>query len=129
MPALTLLDRPSSLPIATTVSPTCTLSLSARVAVVRPGDALALTIARSSDGSAATIVAGTVVPSVNVTVIVPPFSAALMTWLFVRISAVGLRRTIPEPSSVCGGPRTVSDTTTGSTALTTSAMDFAPAMV
>ena len=121
MPALTLLDRPSSLPIATTESPTCTLSLLASVAVASPDTPVALTTARSSDVSEATIVAGAVLPSVNVTVIVPPSPAALTTWLFVRMTP-SERSTMPEPSSVSREPWTVNDTTTGSTALTTFAI-------
>ena len=57
MPSVTVLDRPSGAPIATAMSPTCTLSEFAKVAGVSPLAPSSLTTARSDGGSVPTTLA------------------------------------------------------------------------
>ena len=119
MPALTEPSRPSGLPIASTVSPTCTLSLLPKVAGLRPETPEALMTARSVDVSRPTIVAFAVLPSLNVTLMLPPPDAAEeITWLLVRIAPSDVMIT-PDPSSVPPLAVTSIDTTLGFTAAAT----------
>ena len=74
MPEVTVPDRPSGDPTATTVWPTTSEPDEPRVAGVRPETPLALTTARSVDGSRPTMVASTVVLSGSVTCSEPPFA-------------------------------------------------------
>ena len=118
MPALTEPSRPSGLPMASTVSPTCTLSLLPKVAGLRLETPAALMTARSVDASRPTIVAFAVSPLLKVTVMLPPDAAAEMTWLLVRIVPSDVMIT-PDPSSLPPLAVTSIDTTLGCTAAAT----------
>ena len=75
---------PSALPIATTASPTTRSFESPKVTGVNPAMLLMRMRATSSMGLVPTSVAGNaLVEPVRVTVIVPPFTAAAITWLLV----------------------------------------------
>ena len=84
MPVVTVPDSPSGEPIAMTGSPTRTLAELPNATGVRLG-LLTWTTARSDAGSAPTTRPLAVDPSLNVTVIVPPPTAAATTWLLVRM--------------------------------------------
>ena len=118
MPALTDPSRPSGLPMARTVSPTCRSALLPSVAGVRPVTSCALMTARSLAGSRPTTSASARLPSENVTVIEPPFSLSAATWLLVRMRP-SLLSTMPEPWPSPPSTSMVIETTLGSTAAAT----------
>ena len=117
MPVVTVLDKPSGLPIAITGSPTLTADESAKVAGFRPlGGFLIWITARSVVASAPRTVAVYVRPSARTTEIVAPAPAPVTTWLLVRIRPE-VSRITPEPSSpVPSAATTRTETTLGSTA-------------
>src|SRR5664279_3620757 len=94
IPEVTVADRPSGEPTATTLCPIFRSAEVPRVAGVRPETPLALITARSSVESAPTTLASALVPSLNCTF---RLVAPSMTWLFVRIRP-SADRMIPEPS-------------------------------
>ena len=85
MPDVTVPDSPSGAPIATTGWPTCTESEEPSPMTFRLSDCATLSTARSVSTSRPTIVAGTEVPSENVTSTFPPLAAIAITWLLVRM--------------------------------------------
>ena len=109
MPEVTVADRPSGEPTATTPCPTCRSAEVPRVAGVSPDTPAALITARSSVGSAPTTAAVAVVPSLNCTC---RLVAPVITWLFVRISPSADRMT-PEPSPALLDEDDNTDTTDG----------------
>ena len=109
MPEVTVADRPSGDPTATTSWPTCRSADVPNVAGVRPETPSALITARSSTGSAPTTVAVAVVPSLNWTW---RSVAPSMTWLLVRIRPSADRMT-PEPSPSALDELDSTDTTDG----------------
>src|SRR5450756_2624329 len=129
IPALTEPSRPSGEPMASTVSPTCTVEVEPRVAGVRPLTSLARMIARSVAGSRPTMLASAVLPLANLTVIppAPAEAAASTTWLLVRM-VPSERRMTPDPSSPPLDVVTVTETTLGWTAAATCASGSAGAL-
>ena len=109
-------------PIASTVSATCSDELEPRVAGVASVMPCARTTARSSLGSVPTTVPFTERPSLNFTVMLPPVASAT-TWLLVRITPSALSTT-PLPSPPPCWVWTVIETTLGATAAATLASDW-----
>ena len=123
MPEVTVPDRPSGEPTATTVWPTTRLAELPSVAGVQPETPFALMTARSELGSRPMISASTVLPSWVVTCREPPAAAPATTWLLVRISPSELRM-MPEPSPPLPSvDRSTIDTTLGSTLAATASTD------
>src|SRR3954468_16941849 len=113
MPAVTVPVRPSGEPTASTASPTRTADEAPRVAAGSPVLSTLMT-ARSSSWSVPTMRAAAVDPSLNTTDTVPPSAALATTWLLVRTYPSD-RSTTPDPVSDPPLPRTLIDTTEGST--------------
>jgi hypothetical protein len=87
IPSVTVFDRPSGAPIATTRSPTSSASTSPKSIGVRPLASTSLMTARSTIGSVPTTSALKMRPSAVVTSIVPSLEAPsrVTTWLLVRM--------------------------------------------
>jgi len=84
MPSVTEPSRPSGLPSASTVSPTCIFELSPNFAAARPETPSALMTARSVRGSVPMIFACAFLPLAKMTVTVSPVAVAT-TWLLVTM--------------------------------------------
>jgi hypothetical protein len=97
MPAVTEPSRPSGLPMATTVSPTCSALLSPNLAGLRSLASFTFTTPMSVRASVPTTLAATVLPSEKLTFTDLPASAS--TWLLVTMYPSELS-TMPEPSPV-----------------------------
>src|SRR5664279_1043134 len=110
MPEVTVADRPSGDPTATTPCPIFRSADVPRVAGVSPETPPAVITARSSVGSAPTTVAAAVVPSLNCTF---RLVAPSMTWLLVRMRPPTDRMT-PDPSPALLDEVDRIDTTVGS---------------
>ena len=96
MPAVTVLDRPSGAPSATTGCPTRTSSELPRGIGVTWWSVSTSSTARSVSGSRPTIVAGTVTESSNWTSTSPSGAATEITWSFVMMWP-SVRMIAPEP--------------------------------
>ncbi len=96
MPEVTVLDRPSGAPSATTGWPTRTVSDDPSAITFRSRGGVMWSTARSVCGSRPVIVAGTAAPSEKSTLTEPPSAAIEITWLFVRMYP-SARITSPEP--------------------------------
>src|SRR5262249_52502836 len=122
MPRVTVPARPSGEPIASTESPTVSVSESPRVAATRPGRST-LSTARSVFGSRPTIFAGTDDWSAKITRMLPLLPAAAdTTWLLVTMCPLP-STTTPDPVPDRSLDRISMDTTAGSTRLATSATE------
>src|SRR6478672_4720402 len=114
MPLVTVLVRPRGAPSATTGSPICT-ELDVPSAIGGSGlGTVTLTTPTSVCGSRPVMDAGAVVPSLNSTLIVPPFAAGAITWLLVKIWP-SLRMTSPDPLTPAAPLVTRMVTTDGNT--------------
>jgi hypothetical protein len=85
MPDVTVPERPSGAPSATTGWPTRTASDDPIAITFRSCGGSTRSTARSVCGSRPVMVAGTVAPSENTTLTDPPPTAAEITWLLVRM--------------------------------------------
>src|SRR5262245_18660918 len=115
MPDETEPSRPSGLPMASTVSPTCRLPLLPNLAGLSPDTFLAWMTARSVAGSRPRMSASAGVPSEKVTFREPPSATDATTWLLVRIWPSALMM-MPEPLPETWPASKLMDTTLGRTA-------------
>src|SRR6476469_9399019 len=125
MPDVTVAERPSGEPIATTGWPTARSAELPSVAGVRPETPSALITARSSVAVVPTKLAVAVVPSLNRT---SRSVAPATTWLLVRMRPSAVRIT-PEPSPLLWLELASTDTVDGSTLAATSCTEPAGAGV
>src|SRR5690349_15647762 len=114
MPVVTVEFSPYGEPTATTSWPTLRFDDFPNVAGVRSFTPSALMTAMSVTGSVPMTDALTVVPSLKLTVMLPPPEARATTWLLVRMLP-SLDSTMPEPEPEPWLPETLIFTTEGST--------------
>src|SRR5215469_4193160 len=117
IPLVTVEDRPSGAPSATTGWPTSSVFESPIVTAGRPVSSTLIT-AMSVSASRPTSVAAAALPSLNSTLSVPPLAAGAITWLLVRMYPSDLM-TSPDPVPAPPAPLALMVTTEGSTSLAT----------